>query len=188
MSSPAQIATPIEIASLWRLNFLSGDDVSAVCLRWLEADLDGGDPDIASLAGAPQLSVHEVAPAFERVLATLIGRSIQRDEAILRALRLYLAYALEGDLLEGVHEVIWRFQDLSKKRLVHHPRRSADHPDEDYTVQELGLEYIYGCFYAFDDLNHLGANEHKAAKKKLGEDLRTAVQELETHLADNIAS
>jgi hypothetical protein len=183
MSSPVEIASPLEIASLWRLNFLSGDDVSAVCLRWLEENSDGGDPDIAAFAGEARLSAVEIAPTFDRVLVSLTGRSIGREEAILRALRLYLALALKGDLMEGVHQVLYRFRGLSEQRLVHNPRRSQHHPDEVYAEQELGLEYIYGGFYAFDDIQHLSAHEQEVAKAELRQDLRDAVSELEKHLA-----
>jgi len=186
MISPAEIASPIEIAALWRLNFLSADDISAVCLRWLEEDLDGGDIDIAFFAGERKLSVFEIAPRFERVLIDIVGGSIGREEAILRALRLYLALALEGDLLEGVQEVILRFQDLSKDRLVYHPSRSKDHPDQDYAEQELGLEYIYGGFYAFDDIAHLTADKQEVARAELLQQLRNDVAVLEQHLTDRL--
>ena len=36
-------ASPVEIAALWRLNWLSGDDVAAICMGWLEQDIDRGD-------------------------------------------------------------------------------------------------------------------------------------------------
>ena len=182
MASLVEIASPLEIASLWRLNFLCGDDLSAICLRWLEEDLDKGDPDIGAFAGQPQLTVSVSAVGFERALASLVGRSIDENEAILRALRLHLAAALTGDLMKGVAEVIHRFGSLSDQRLVHNPRRSRDHPDGVYAEQELGLEYVYSGFYAFDDIWHLSVDEQKLAEAELLQDLRNAVAELEAHL------
>lgn len=186
MNALIETASPLEVASLWRLNLLSGDDVAAVCLRWLEEDLDQGDVDIASFAGESGLVVAEIAPAFERSLTSIVGRSIGRDEAILRALRLHLALALAGDLMEGVQNVLYHFQGLSEQRLVHNPRRLQDRPDGFYAEQELGLEYIYGGFYAFDDIYHLSADEQEAAKAELRQELRDAVLELERHLATTL--
>jgi hypothetical protein len=183
MGSLIETASPLEIASLWRLGFLSGDDVAHVSMRWLEEDLDRGDPEIASFAGAAGLTISDIAPAFERALTMVVGRSIGHEEAILRALRLHLAVALDGDLMEGVQQVLHRFQDLSEHRLVHNPRRSEHHPDGVYAAQELGLEYIYGGFYAFDDIWHMSVDEQAAAKVELLQDLRSAVCELKDHLA-----
>jgi len=88
--------------------------------------------------------------------------------------------------MEGVQNVLYRFQSLSERRLVHNPRRSEDRPDGVYAEQELGLEYIYGGFYAFDDIYHLSVDEQEAAKAELRQDLRNAVFELERHLAATI--
>ena len=177
-----EIASPLEIASLWHLNFLNGDDVSVVCLRWLEEDLDRGNPDIAVFAGESGLANVDIAPAFGRALVSVVGRTIERDEAILRALRLHLAVALEGDLMKEVELLIHRFRGLSGRRLVDNPRRSEDQPDGVYAEQELGLEYVYGGFYAFDDIWHLSADEQETAKVALRQDLRNDVRELKDHL------
>jgi hypothetical protein len=175
-------ASPIEIASLWHLNFLSGDDVGRVCMRWLEEGLDHGDHEVAALAGETGIAVSDVAPAFERALTRVVGRPVGQDEAILRALHLHLAVALDGDLMEGVQQVISRFQGLSDRRLVHNPRRSEDRPDEVFAEQELGLEYIYGGFYAFDDVQHLSGKKREVAEAELYRELRNAVRELKEHL------
>jgi hypothetical protein len=66
-----EMASPIELAALWRLKFMTGDDVAAACLLWLEKDLDRGDPNIAAFAGETGLVVDEIAPAFERSLVNL---------------------------------------------------------------------------------------------------------------------
>ena len=182
MNPLIKAASPIEVASLWRLNFLGGDDVGRVCMKWLEEDLDRGDHEIAALAGETGVAVSDMAPAFERALARVVGRPVGQDEAILRALRLHLAIALEGDLMEGVQQVIHQFQGLSERRLVQHPRRSKDRPDEVFAEQELGLEYIYGGFYAFDDVQHLSGEEGRVANADLHRELRNAVRELEEHL------
>ncbi|MBQ1562536.1 MULTISPECIES: hypothetical protein [Caulobacter] len=178
-----EMASPIELAALWRLKFMTGDDVAAACLLWLEKDLDRGDPNIAAFAGETGLVVDEIAPAFERSLVNLIGRSVERDEAILVSLRLHLAAALQADLMKGVQLVLYRFQGLTDQRLVHHPRRSTDRPEGTYAEQELGLEYVYGGFYAFDDIQHLTPDEQEVAKVELRHYLQNAVSELERHLA-----
>lgn len=89
--------------------------------------------------------------------------------------------------MEGVQNLLYRFQGLSEQRLVHNPRRSEDRPDGVYAEQELGLEYIYGGFYAFDDIHHLSAEQQETAKSELRQDLRNAVSELERHLAAMIS-
>jgi len=183
MNALISAASPAEIAALWRLSLLSGDDVAAVCMLWLERDLDRGDADIAAFAGQSGLVREEIAPVFERLLKDLVGRTMDRDEAILRALRLHLASALAGDdLIKGVQLVIDRFVALSGQRLVVNPRRTQDHPDEVYAEQNLGMEYVYGGFYAFDDIWHLGADEQLIAEHELLVDLRQFVQELQDHL------
>ena len=176
-------ASPIEIAALWRLNILSGYDVAAVCMLWLERNLDQGDVDIATFAGRSDLVREEIAPAFERVLKKLVGRAIERDEAILRALRLHLASALtEGNLTAGVQLIIDRFVGRSDTRLVHHPRRALDRSHEVYAEQNLGLEYVYGRFYAFDDIGHLHRMGRLVIERQLTADLRESVRELHDFL------
>jgi hypothetical protein len=176
-------ASPAEIAALWRLNLLSGDDVAAVCMDWLEGDLDHGDAAIAALAGQSGLVRDEIATVFERVLKDLVGRTMDRDEAILRALRFHLASALTGDdLVEEVQLVINRFGALSSQRLVVNPRRTQDNPGGVYAEQNLGLEYVYGGFYAFDDIWHLGADDQLLAERELLVELRLRVHELNDHL------
>jgi hypothetical protein len=177
------VASPLEVAALWRLNLLSGEDIAIVCMQWLEQDLDHGDPNIAAFAGQPDLVREEIAPIFEAILTTINGRSIDRDEATLRALRLYLASTLKGDdLLRGVQLIIDRLAHSSDRRLVWNPRRSRDRPDEVYAEQNLGLEYVYGRYYAFDDIGHLSVEEQAVAEAKLHVDLRESVQELHAHL------
>jgi hypothetical protein len=179
--------SPLEILALWRLNFLSGDDVADVCMLWLEHDLDGGDPDIAAFAGQRGLDRWAIAPTFERILNGLAGRIMERDEAIMRALRLHLGAALKGDdLRKGVQLVIDRFRDLSDRRLVHNPRRTQDRPDEIFAEQNLGLEYIYGEFYAFDDVSHLSARRRSIVERKLLVALRQSVQELHDFLTETL--
>lgn len=178
----------LEIAALWRLNFLSAEDISAVCMRLLEEGLDSADRRIAAFAGDSGLILSDIAPHFERILVSVNGRAIGRDEAILRILRLDLAAALAGyDLKDDVHLLLSRFASLSEHRLVRHPRRTLDQPDGVYAEQELGLglglEYVYGGFYAFDDIWHLSAQEQEVAKAELLDDLRKAVGELPDHLS-----
>lgn len=182
MSAMIDEASPAEIASLWRLGLLDADDVGRVCMRWLEQALDGGNVEIASLAGRTGLAVRDLAPAFEGALAHLVGRGIERDEAILRALRLHLAWALQDDLMEGVRRIVHHFHSLSDRRLVNHPRRREDRLDQEFAEQDLGLEYVYGCYCGFDGMGHLSAEEREAAEAILLAELRCAVTELHDHL------
>lgn len=176
----------MDLAALWRLGFLSGDDIAAICMRWLEEDLDRGDPDIADFAGRPGLTLAEAGPHFERTLELLVGRVIEREEAILRVLRMHLAAALqENRLLEGVSLALHRFADLSEYRLVRNPRRANDHPDGVYAAENLGLEYIYGSFHAFDDIT-LPFSERGPVEAELRNVLRREVLELHDHLTSLI--
>ncbi|ENZ81205.1 hypothetical protein OR37_02914 [Caulobacter vibrioides OR37] len=45
------------------------------------------------------------------------------------------------------------------------------------------MEYVYGGFYAFDDIQHLTPDEQEVAKVELRHYLQNAVSELERHLA-----
>ncbi|HEY9219434.1 MAG TPA: hypothetical protein VIO94_15410 [Phenylobacterium sp.] len=179
-----EVASPLDLAALWRLEFLTGDDIAAICMRWLEDDLDGGDPDIAAFAGRTDLTIGEAGPQFERALNSLVGRQVDREEAILRGLRTHLAAALQDDhLMEGVRLAVERFASLDESRLVRHPRRATDHPDGVYAEENLGLEYVYGSFYAFDDIVALPAAEQAALRETLKRGLREDVLELHDHLA-----
>gem|GEM_PF-6286805 len=102
---------------------------------------------------------------------------------MLRALRLHLASALRDDnLMEGVGFALYRFADLSEQSLVRNPRRDRDHPEGVYAQEELGLEYLYGSFHAFDDIQHMPIAERAAAETALKTDLRNDVLELHDHL------
>lgn len=183
MPSPVDTATPLEIAALWSLGWVDGPDIAAVCMRWLEEDLDQGDADVAAFAGEPDLLVADAGPAFERSLKRLAGRIPDHDEALLIALRLHLAFILEGgDLLERTGSLIAHFRGQSERRLVRNPRRLADRPDGVYAEQELGLEYVYGGFFAFDDVQAWPAAERLPAEAQMHVDLRQAVHELHDHL------
>jgi len=176
-------ASPLEVAALWRLDLLSGDDIAFICLRWLEEDLDQGDPSIAAFAGQSGLHRTEAGPAFERFLCTLIARPVEHDEALLIALHLHLAAALQDDLMDGVALALSRFGDSSERRLVHNPRRAKDRPTTVFAEENLGLEYVYGAYHAFDDIQHLTSAEHRAAAEALQDELREHVRELRDHLA-----
>lgn len=176
-------ATPLQIAALWRLDLLSPDEIAAVCMRWLEEGLDQIDPEVAALAGRQDLTLGDAGPTFAKILQTLIGRLIGEDEATLRALHLHLAASLKSeDFMGAVSLLLARFASRYDRRMVFNPRRARDHPDGDYAQQELGLEYIYGGFYAFDDVQWLPQVERTAAEVRLMQQLREDVRELHDHL------
>jgi hypothetical protein len=89
--------------------------------------------------------------------------------------------------MNWVQLIIDRFRSLSDRRLVWNPRRAQDRPGEVFAEQNLGLEYVYGCFYAFDDISHLSAEEQVVAETRLLVDLRQSVQELHDHLTATLA-
>jgi hypothetical protein len=154
MSAVVAAASPLELAALWRLDLLTARDVVQVCLAWLEQGLDDQAPDIAVLAGEIDPRLAEVGPSFERVLTALAGPLPSRDQALPIALRLHLAVALvqpDARLAEAINLVIAHFASVSDVRLVVHPRRLTDRPDETYAQQELGLEYVYGAYFELDD-------------------------------------
>ncbi|MDG2531212.1 hypothetical protein [Caulobacter endophyticus] len=189
MPSLSAIADPLEIASLWRMNLLDGPAIAATCMRWLEADLDRGDATIAALAGDADLVVSAIAADFDRALQSLVGDMPENDEAILRALRLHLAFALaDDDPRNRIGLMLGRFTHLSKRRLVHNPRRDPDRPDQRIAEQELGLEYVYSGFFAFDDVEHWPPAERQAAEVRLLADLRQAARELHDHLTAVLAT
>ena len=187
MLLPLHAASPPDFAALWRLDLLSGEDIAAICMRWLEEDLDQGDPDIAVFAGRTDLTLAEAEPQFERILKMLAGRVVEREEAILRVLQMHLAAALQDDhLMDGVGLALDRFADLSDHRLVRNPRRANDRPDGVYAAENLGLEYVYGSFHAFDDVT-LPFSERPPVEAALKSQLRNDVLELHDHLASIIA-
>lgn len=177
-----EIASPLEVAALWRLGLLSGADIAFICMRWLEEDLDQGDASIAAFAGEPRLLLSEATPAFERVLEMLVARRVDHDEAMLIGLHLHLSAALQGELMENVRVVIGLFRGATERRLVHHPRRANDNPDTTFAEENLGLEYVYGGYYAFDDIEHWPPAERGPAEEALRAELHEHVQELRDHL------
>ncbi len=182
-----EAASPLEIAALWRRDLLTGPEIASISMRWLEHGLDQGNADIAAFAGESNLLLREAGPAFGRFLHRLIGREMGEDEALLRALNLHLAAALDSDdLMEGVALVLARFVHVTERRLVHDPRRARDHPTGTYAEQELGLEYVYGGYYAFDDIQHLGPAQRLAAEHQLRDELRADVRELHEHLTTGL--
>jgi hypothetical protein len=141
------------MAALWRLGLLTSRDVVQTCLNWLEQGFDEA-PDIAVLAGEIDPRLADLAPRFERVLSALTGAPLSWDEALPIALRLHLCVALvqpDERFVEAMDLVIARFVRASERRLVIHPARLADRPDEIYAEQELGLEYVYGAYFELDD-------------------------------------
>ena len=179
-----EAATPLEIAALRRLGLLSGDDVARICMRWLEEDLDGGDPDVAVLAGRRDLLTNEEEKAFGRRLDILIGRPVEREEALLLALRLHLAASLRGDLTDGVALLLERFGERSDCRLVHHPRRVVAGSRDVYAKENLGLEYVYGVYCALVDIPRRDIAGREAATAALREE----VLNLHAHLTTVLTS
>jgi hypothetical protein len=188
MTAIVAAASPLELAALWRLDLLTARDVVQVCLAWLEQGLDEQAPDIAVLAGELDPRLDEVRPRFERILAALAGAPPSRDEALLVALRQHLAVALvqpDARFVEAMDLVIARFTSVSERRLVIHPRRLADRPDETFAEQALGLEYLYGVYDELDDLLTAGSwiEDPVAARAECLGALREEAAVLHAHLA-----
>lgn len=187
MSAVVANASPVELAALWQLDLLTSRDVVQVCLNWLEQGLDDMAPDIAVLAGEIDPRIDELRRPFERALAALAGVELTHDEALLIALRQHLAVALaqpDERFMQAMDLAIARFAHASERRLVVHPARLADRPDETFAEQELGLEYIYGLYWELDDLlrgEMMVANPVKL-EIKLRRALREEVQTLHDHL------
>ena len=155
MSAIVAAASPLELAALWRLDLLTARDVVQVCLNWLEEGLDDEAPDIAVLAGEVDPRIADLRPRFERVLVALAGAPLSRDQALPIALRLHLAVALvqpDARFVEAMDLVIARFAQASERRLVVHPARLANRPDEAFAGQELGLEYVFGAYWELEDI------------------------------------
>jgi hypothetical protein len=187
MTAIVSAASPLELAALWRLGLLTSRDVVQICLNWLEQGLDDAAPDIAVLAGEIDPRLAEVAPRFERILATLTGAALSRDDALLIALRLHLAVALvqpDERFDEAMNLVIARFTSTSERRLVIHPARLSDRPDETFAEQELGLEYVYGAYWELDDLlqGEMVVADPNAVELELRRHLRAEAQALHDHL------
>jgi hypothetical protein len=154
MSAIVAAASPTELAALWRLDFLTARDVVQVCLNWLEQGLDDEAPDIALLASEIDPRLVDLRPRFERVLTALAETSLSREEALPIALRLHLAVALvqpDERFVEAMDLVMARFKYASERRLVIHPRRVTERPDEVVAEQALGLEYVYGAYLTLED-------------------------------------
>lgn len=183
-----QVASPIQIAALWRLEMLTGADVSRICLRLLEEDLDAGDPNVASFAGRCDLTLSESGRGFEQALERLAPGVLSKHDALLRALHLHLDVALRADdLMEHVGRLISRFAHLSETRLVVHPRRANDRPAETFAAEDLGLEYIYGSYDAFDDISAVPPPKRALLFERQMRSLRSDVTELRDHLAERIS-
>jgi len=188
MSAIVAAASPAELAALWRLGLLTPRDVVQTCLRWLEEELDAEVPDIAVLAGEIDPRLDDLRPGFERVLAALSVPAPSRDQALLTALRLHLAVALaqpDARFVEAMDLVIHRFAHESERRLVIHPARAADRPDETFAQEELGLEYIYGLYWELDDLlrGEMVVANPDAVEIECRRALRDEVAILHAHLA-----
>ncbi|MBO9709698.1 MAG: hypothetical protein J7521_15955 [Caulobacter sp.] len=189
MSAIVAAASPIELAALWRLGLLTARDVVKVCGDWLEQDLDEDAPDVAVLAGEIHPRLADVAAGFERALVALAGPPLTREGALPIALRLHLAVAMvqpDERFIEAMDLVMGRFKSVAERRLVVHPHRLDDRPDEVFAEQELGLEYVYGAYDTLDDVlrGELWTDEDPAAlKSRCLETLRSEVAVLHAHLA-----
>lgn len=187
MSAIVAAASPVELAALWRLDLLTARDVVQVSQAWLEQDLDEASPDIAILAGEIDPRLDDLRPRFERALAALTGAVFTHDEALLIALRLHLAVALaqpDERFVQAMDLAIARFANASEHRLVVHPARLADRPDQSFAQEELGLEYIYGLYWELDDLlrGEMMVADPAALEAAVRRDLRQEVQTLHDHL------
>jgi hypothetical protein len=188
MSAIIAAASPVELAALWRLDLLTARDVVQVCGAWLEQGLDDAAPDIAVLAGEVDPRLADLRPRFERVLVALTGSLPSRDQALPIALRLHLAVALvqpDTRFVEAMDLVMARFVPASESRLVVHPRRLTDRPDETFAEQQLGLEYVYGAYHALDDFltRDPAFWDSTVAEALCLNDLREEVAVLHAHLA-----
>ena len=186
MARLVESASLTEFAALAQMELLRAEDISAYCMRLLEEDLDEGDALIAAFAGSRNPTSAEAGPAVSRILKLRGVRELSRNEATLWALRLHLAVALaNADIVEGLSPVIERFGTLDTERLVTHPRRAPDHPDATYASEELGLEYIYGNFYAYDEIEfyRVPFEEQKALRARCLMNLRNGATELHEHLS-----
>ena len=187
MSAIVAAASPVELAALWRLDLLTARDVVQVCQAWLEEGLGEASPDIAVLAGEIDPRLDDLRPRFERALAALTGPRLTRDEALLIALRLHLAVALvqpDARFMPAMDLVIARFYYASDRRLVVHPARLTERPDETFAGQDLGLEYILGPYWQLEELlkGELMTADPAALEAELRRDLREEVQTLHDHL------
>ncbi|HWU15051.1 MAG TPA: hypothetical protein VN157_13705 [Caulobacter sp.] len=187
MSAVVANASPVELAALWRLDLLTARDVVQVCQTWLEQDFDETAPDVAVLAGEIDPRIDELRRPFERALVALTGAALTRDDALLIALRLHLAVALaqpDERFMQAMDLAIARFGDASEHRLVVHPARLTDRPDQTFAQQELGLEYIYGLYWELDDLlrGEMMVTNPAKLEIELRRDLREEVQTLHDHL------
>lgn len=187
MSAIVAAASPLELAALWRLDLLTARDVVQVCLAWLKEGLDEPAPDIAVLAGEVDPRIDDLRPRFERVLTALIGTSLSREDALPVALRLHLAVALvqpDERFVEAMDLVMARFKYASGQRLVIHPRRLTERPDEAFAGEELGLEYVYDAYLTLEDF--LGGEvlfDPAVTQAQYLEELREEAAVLHAHLA-----
>jgi len=84
----------------------------------------------------------------------------------------------------AVDLAVIRFAHVSERRLVVHPARLTDRPDETFAEQDLGLEYVYSLYWELDDLleGQLMVADPAALEAELRRDLREEVQTLHDHL------
>ena len=146
--------SPDQAAAFWRLDFLTGDDVSRLAMQWLEEDATS--PTVASLAGQRDLRLVDCREDFEKCLRELgADAPSSKREAIWRVVRTLLIAVKEGtlDALDGAHEIV----TLEREGLDLFPLRNLASDGKPYAGEELGIELIVGLYWTLDDVDSTDA-------------------------------
>lgn len=152
--------TPQEAFAFWRLSLLTVDDVTALAMRWLEANLY--TPQIAFISGQHNLTLSDLGKDFEVSLKTLTKTAnLSKKVAVKFVVEYYLRKISRGiiDPFEGARGII---------NDIYIGNCEALFPKSNYAASELGIEKLYGLYYTLDDFSSV----NRELKKEVGKEIR----------------
>lgn len=143
--------SPQQAAAFWRLNALTGEDISRLTMQWLEEGVES--PTVAGLAGQPNLTLSDCRDGFEKCLRELgAGQLLSEREAAWRYIQTLLIAAREraSAPLDAAHDIV----ALQRAGIDLFPRRNLTSDGNAYAGEELGIEMILGLYWALEDVDH----------------------------------
>jgi hypothetical protein len=140
--------SPEQAAAFWRLEMLTGDDISRLAMQWLE---EGADSlAVAALAGETGATVRDHGEAFERCLRELgAAAPLSEREAAWRYIQTLLIAVREGAAapIDATHDVL----TMDRKGIAIFPARNLAWGGTQYAGEELGIESMLGLYWTLDD-------------------------------------
>jgi hypothetical protein len=143
------LLSPQQAAAFWRLNALTGEDVSRLTMQWLEEGTES--PTVAVLAGQSNLTLSDSCEAFEKCLRELgAGQVLSKREAAWRYIQTLLIAVREraSTPLDAAHDIVM----LQRAGIDLFTPRNLDPDGNAYAGEELGIEMILGLYWALKDV------------------------------------